>query len=108
MKALKMLGNTVLRRERVRFPVRVILVDSDYLKSLKKQFLGKEGPPDVLAFPLGDEAEVYISVEEAARRGPLEGEVARLMVHALLHLAGYSHGETMERKTEEYLERWGV
>ena len=86
--------------------MRVIIVDDQYLRDLKLEFLGKEGSTDVLAFPLGDEAEVYLSAQEAGRRGELGLELARLMVHALLHLAGYGHGPRMEERSRLYLEPW--
>ncbi len=106
LRRLWMTANRLVRREGVKVPVRVIIVDDQYLKRLKSQFLEKEGPPDVLAFPLGSEAEVYVSAQEAARRGEVHAQIARLVVHGLLHLAGYSHGEEMERKTQEHLSVW--
>ena len=57
--------------------------------------------------------EVYISVERAAAQGeelgvPRDEELARLLVHGLLHLAGYDHQteadlQTMEVLTDELL-----
>ena len=57
--------------------------------------------------------EVYISVERAAAQGeelgvPRDEELARLLVHGLLHLAGYDHQteadlQTVEGLTDELL-----
>jgi probable rRNA maturation factor len=56
---------------------------------------------------LGD---IIISVDAARRQAadydaPLEREVQRLLIHAVLHLAGHDHLETSERAVMEAEER---
>jgi probable rRNA maturation factor len=56
---------------------------------------------------LGD---IIISVDAARRQAadydaPLEREVQRLLIHAVLHLAGHDHLETGERAVMEAEER---
>jgi probable rRNA maturation factor len=84
----------------------IALVDDDEIARLNRDWRKKRGPTDVLSFSLveGDFAEhragllgdVVISVETAARqaaerRRGLDDELARLMVHGLLHLVGHDH-----------------
>jgi len=104
----------------------IVLVDSEEIKRLNKEFLGRDRATDVLAFPLGGEfistkdmvGEVVISVEDAARQAEdlehkLNEELALLVIHGLLHLAGYRDNDKekrkqMQRKEEEILHKLGV
>ncbi len=84
------------------------------LKDLNRTFRGKNKPTDVLSFPAGENSEgiagdLALSVETAARQAAehghtLEEELLILLLHGLLHLAGYDHeqdaGEMRARETE--------
>lgn len=88
--------------------VSVVLLDDAGIAGPHERFLGKAGPTDVLSFrypPLAGapEIEVLLSVEtagrEARRRGiPLRAEVARYVVHGLLHALGYRDDRPAARR----------
>jgi rRNA maturation RNase YbeY len=80
---------------------------------LNLKYRKRRGPTDVLAFPIGRDpgepeemwlwGEVYVSAdrarEQAAERGmSLDEELAVLVAHGLLHLAGYED-DTDEGRT---------
>ena len=112
-------------RERYDVPreavVEVTIADDALLAELNEQYRQKEGPTDVLAFPIGRDpaepeelwlwGEVYVSVdrarEQAEGRGvTLDDELAALVAHGLLHLAGYDDVDDdgrarMERAAED-------
>jgi len=80
--------------------VHVTVVDDRRIRALNARYLGKRRATDVLAFDLAgpDPArlwgEVIVSAETAARQArrvgvPLAVELDLLVVHGLLHLAGY-------------------
>jgi len=83
----------------------IAFVAPDEIKRLKRDHLGIDEPTDVLSFPidgrdrlpagvprqLGD-AVLCPQVTGDAWRGPL--------VHGLLHLLGYDHGDEMEAREE--------
>ncbi len=84
----------------------VALVDDDEIASLNSQWRSRSGPTDVLAFSLleGEHAQhrggllgdVVIGIETAARQAALrhrsvDEEVARLLIHGVLHLLGHDH-----------------
>jgi len=84
------------------------LVDDREIAELNRGHRGIAGPTDVLSFSLleGECAEhrgpllgdVVIGIETAARQArerhrSLDEEVARLMIHGVLHLLGYDHEE---------------
>lgn len=72
--------------------VDIILVSDRRIALLHGEFLGDPAPTDVITFLHG---EIVLSAEtarrEAFRRGlPLPREIARYVVHGLLHLGGWS------------------
>ena len=98
------------------------VVDEATIAELNEQWMEKEGPTDVLAFPM-DELRPGLVTEEpeegvlgdlvlcpavAARQAKDAGhstrdEVALLTVHGILHLLGYDHAEP-----EEHAEMFGL
>ncbi|MDP3967740.1 MAG: rRNA maturation RNase YbeY [Nocardioides sp.] len=92
-------------------------VDEDTIAALNAQWMEKEGPTDVLAFPM-DELRPGLVNEEpeegilgdlvlcpavAARQAETAGhatadEIDLLTVHGILHLLGYDHAEPEERR----------
>ena len=69
-------------------------------RELNQRFRGVDRPTDVLSFPAEDEplnlGDIAISIETARRQAranklTLEGEIAQLILHGLLHLCGYDH-----------------
>jgi len=87
--------------------VSIVLTDDKTLQDLNVRFFKKNRPTDVIAFPLGDQenflGEIYISIERAEAnrieyRVPLSQEVARYIIHGLLHLLGYPDKTREEKK----------
>jgi len=79
----------------------IAFISDKAIRQLNRQFRNVDKATDVLSFPadyadklnLGD---IAISVETAARQARENGltfdeEVAQLILHGLLHLAGYDH-----------------
>jgi probable rRNA maturation factor len=85
----------------------LLLTDDLQMHRLNQKHRQKNGPTDVLSFPLMGEDEevtleraaigdVVISIDTAQRQADREGielvdEVRRLLAHGLLHLLGYDH-----------------
>ncbi len=119
------LAKFVTRAQRsagLRGAVSVLVTSSRELRGLNHRFRGKNKPTDVLSFPAmpglmrGFAGDVAISAEIAAlnarRLGHTVAEEIRILVlHAVLHLAGYDHelddGE-MERKEERLRKSLGL
>lgn len=98
------------------------LGDKEESQALNAQYLQRDYPTDVLSFPfnenipgegyyLGDIFICYSMAEEQAKENdvPLEQELFTLMLHGILHLAGYDHetdvGE-MQKMQEQILKRF--
>jgi len=91
-----------------------LFTDDRELRRLNRQFLGRDYPTDVLAFPSPDSdrflGEIAVSVqraaEQASQRGHgLEEEAGILMLHGLLHLLGMNHEGDRGRMARAEL-RW--
>lgn len=79
-------------------PFCCLLTDDRELRRLNRQFLGRDYPTDVLSFPSGNGSlgDIAISVDRARLQAAefghsLEEEIAILMLHGVLHLAGMDH-----------------
>lgn len=102
----------------------LLFTDDEYIAELNRRFLKREGPTNVLAFPMRDTnqtefetpmlGDIVISVDAAIRDVKRSGEslvktIDRLLIHGLLHLLGYDHerseqeAQQMEEETERLL-----
>jgi probable rRNA maturation factor len=102
------------RAARVRGDVHVLITTGGELASLNRRFRGQPQPTDVLSFPAPSHlpwsyaGDLAIAADLAAQNGRKMGhsaaeEVKILILHGVLHLAGYDHERDngqMARKEE--------
>lgn len=97
-----------------RFSLSLVISTPKQMEQLNSDFRDKHEPTDVLAFPLSDdEGESFacpqmISKKFAANIYPKyvtseRSAFAFAVIHSLLHLVGYDHGSTMEKKEREHM-----
>jgi probable rRNA maturation factor len=128
-KRLAHVARKTLSRYKAGGHVDVILTGDEQVRRLNNEYRGRDRATDVLSFSFvedeqvltgADEStediaagEVYISVDRAREQATdlgvgVDEEMARLLIHGLLHLAGYDHQteadlQEMEHLTEEVL-----
>jgi probable rRNA maturation factor len=97
----------------------ITLLDDAAISRLNLEYLGHDGPTDVISFrletpfaaPTGD---IYLGAEQAVRQAeelgvPVTEELVRLTVHGVLHVLGWDHPDEdrqdspMYRRQEEIL-----
>jgi probable rRNA maturation factor len=88
----------------------ITLLDDAGMAALNREWKGRDGPTDVLAFALYQEGEdpvgdIYLGVERGAEQGAAVGEttareLARLAIHGTLHVLGFDHPEDDREGTE--------
>jgi len=89
------------RAARLKGTATLLVTSSRRMRQLNAQFRGKDYPTDVLSFPSpsfveGFSGDIAISGDMAARNAQALGhsvgdEVKILVLHGVLHLAGYDH-----------------
>jgi len=109
----------VLLDRRAQGELTLTFVDTDEIAALNAEYMGKQGPTDVLSFPLdalGDAApeglllgDVVVCPAVAAQQygehaGTLDDELALLVVHGVLHVLGHDHAEADEAEEMRALE----
>lgn len=88
----------------------ILFCSNDFIARLNKEYRGKDGPTDILSFEQGDEyvdeegeawfvaGDIIISLEMLESNAKqyettADEELKRLLIHGILHLDGYDHGE---------------
>jgi probable rRNA maturation factor len=97
--ALSRFANRAQRALSLRGDVNISITSSSEMRSLNRRFRGKNKATDVLSFPSqspGVAGDIAISLEIAADSAAelgydLATEVKILILHGMLHLAGYDH-----------------
>ena len=85
----------------------ITFVDADEMRALKSEYLRIDEATDVLSFPLDGRDEVPEGVPRALGDVVLCPQVVGAewrapLVHGLLHLLGYDHGEDMTAREEAH------
>ena len=86
--------------------VGVILANNNFVQSLHRQWLDKDRPTNVLAFPSGDYHKIrgplnllgdivvasgVVKQEALEQNKPITSHLAHMIIHGTLHLLGYDH-----------------
>jgi probable rRNA maturation factor len=84
------------------------LVGPEEMRALKREHLGVDEATDVLSFPIDGLEELPQGVPRALGDAVLCPQVVgegwqRPLVHGLLHLLGYEHGDAMEEREWHHL-----
>jgi probable rRNA maturation factor len=124
---LERAAQAVLTHQSTDGDLTLVLTDDEQLHALNREYLGIDGPTDVLSFPASETdpetarrylGDIIISVPRAEAQSQsaghaLEAEVQLLAVHGTLHLLGYDHAEADEKARmwkaqAEVLEKLGL
>ncbi len=108
---LKQAAEAARKAARLKGDITVLLADDARLQALNRDFRGKDKPTNVLSFPgrdayAGDIALAYgVTRAEAEAAGKAFADHAsHLVVHGVLHLAGYDHERPRDAGVMEPLE----
>ncbi|WP_083238968.1 rRNA maturation RNase YbeY [Methyloceanibacter superfactus] len=102
------------------YEITIVLTDDAEMRTLNRDWRGKDAPTNVLSFPAGDApgepgplGDVVIAYETAAKEAAddkltLADHISHLVVHGVLHLLGFDHMQDDEAERMEALERRGL
>jgi len=97
---------------RTRYTLSAVLIPPTKMRGLNAQFRGKNKPTNVLSFPSDEETYLGdillcapVIAEEALEQGKsFKDHLTHLLLHGLLHLAGFDHGTKAQAKEMEAIE----
>jgi probable rRNA maturation factor len=108
------------REERSVSDINFIFCCDNYLLKLNQEFLAHKTFTDILTFDYSQgkniSGDIYISLDRIKENSSkfntqFQDEILRVMIHGILHLAGYNDKSprevaTMRKKEEAYLSLW--
>lgn len=99
-KSLKGLAKKVLKSENRKENLSIAFVDKKTMKELNKKYRKEDKVTDVLSFGQGlDEIVICPAVVK-------KEDMAKVLIHGVLHILGYRHGRPMEKKQNYYLNNY--
>lgn len=110
------LVKVILSEDKIPGDLFYIFCSDDYLLEVNKNFLQHDFFTDIITFPISNNSEIisgeiYLSIERvyenaSNENNEFERELARVLVHGILHLIGYNDHTTSEttmmRAKEDY------
>ncbi len=103
----------ILKEKKVAKEINFIFCNDNYLQKINEKYLQHKSLTDVITFDhsqgknlIGD---IYISVERVKENTSkfnttLKSEVARVMIHGVLHMIGYNDKSKIEKKSMREME----
>lgn len=96
------------------YELSIVFVGDARIRTLNRTYRAKDKPTNVLAFPVSEQSgELYLDIGYALKEAPRfvtehpeKVHVDFLFIHGLLHLAGYDHGDDMEREEHRLMKRF--
>jgi len=108
---LKQAAQAAAAAGRLKGGLTILLADDRKLRALNREFRGRDKATNVLSFPAGGgyAGDIAIAHGVAAKEAKAAGKrfadhVIHLVVHGVLHLAGYDHERPKDAKLMEPLE----
>jgi len=97
-----------------RYNLSLVFIGTKKAAQLNEQYRKKTYSPNVLSFPLDERTgEIFICPKVATAQAAkydlsVEGYVAFLFIHGLLHLKGHDHSDTMDKQEQKYLTLFNI
>ncbi len=116
------LHNVAIREGSNIFQLNYIFCSDEEILEINRKFLQHDYYTDIITFPYHNDenqlfADIYISLDTVKSNAqeystPFEEELKRVIVHGLLHLAGYKDKNekdiaVMRKKENEYIDMFG-
>lgn len=96
------------------YELSITIVGDKKIQNLNKQFRNKDYPTDVLSFPLEkNSGEIFLNLKVAAKKSvdfkmTFKKYIYYVLIHSMLHLKGYVHGEKMEKEEKILMNKFKI
>ena len=83
-------------------------------QKFNQQYRQKTYIPNVLSFPLDEHVGEIIICPQVAKREAknfdlsIDGYIAYLFIHGLVHLKGHDHGDTMDKLEQKFMRQFSI
>ncbi len=104
----KLISQTIENERYKEGEIVFIFTSDEYLMNINKQYLNHDTYTDIITFPESEDAEIisgeiFISLDRVIENAKkyevsLTVEIARVLVHGILHLLGYNDKSIEEKK----------
>ena len=97
-----------------KYSLSIAFVAPDVARSINIEQRGKDYIPNTLSFSLSDDSGEIIMCKSAIRAQYKEFGMDHdtyltfLVIHSMLHLKGYDHGDDMEKKEQFFLKKFVI
>jgi len=107
------ISHTIFKLEKNEGSINYVFCDNEFLIDMNKKFLNHDYPTDIITFDYSDKTtingEIYLSIEQIKENSKtyntnLHDELHRVIIHGILHLAGYkdkTKTEQLEMRSKE-------
>lgn len=97
-----------------KYDLSVVFTGDAFMRRINLTYRRKDKPTNVLAFPIAEGVgEIYLDIPYISRESAKYDHAPKihldyLFVHGLLHLAGYDHGDEMERLERKLMKKYKI
>ena len=107
----KVAKKVLIGENKEKLELSIVLVGQARIRKLNKKYRRKNRSTDVLSFTYDDSGEIVICLQEVKKNAkkfhsPLQKELAKVLIHGILHLLGYDHEES-EKEAEKMRKKEG-
>jgi len=106
---LKNIKDYLLGRE---YELSIVIVADKKSQNLNKKFRNKDYPTNVLSFPLDNKnGEIFLNLKKSSLEAvDFEMQTREfqyyLLIHSMLHLKGFDHGDEMEKQEKILMKKF--
>ncbi|MBW6457587.1 MAG: rRNA maturation RNase YbeY [FCB group bacterium] len=109
----KLLAHVLHALDKSKYDIRVIATSDEALRKMKEQYFNEDVYTDIISFIIDTEplldGELYYSPERIRRNAEAfseaeDREYARVLIHGICHLCGYTDGSEAEKEEMTQLE----
>lgn len=94
------------------YDVSIVVVGEKRARSLNMEYRGKDYIPNVLSFPIDETmGEIFLNPKTARLEAPkfnlsTDHYLYYLIIHSMLHLKGFDHGDEMSAQESLYMKKF--